>query len=75
MPTTYTSGFSQEKVVEQYQEFIEIFNDNVTWGLITDQSNTQACLAVMMADDRMQTVDTRRTDLTGLRFPGGGIGQ
>jgi len=71
IPQTYTADFSTVQIAAQYQEFVEIYNDNVGYGLITDATNADAVLAVMLADDRLQTVTERRLDITGLRFPQG----
>ena len=70
IPQTYTADFSVVQIAAQYQEFVEIYNDNVGWGLITDSTAVDADLAVMLNDDRLQTVTTRRLDITGIRFPG-----
>jgi hypothetical protein len=70
IPQTYTADFTPVQIAAQYQEFVEIYNDNVGWGLITDATNVDADLAVMLADDRLQTVNARRLDITGIRFPG-----
>ena len=71
IPQTYTADFSVVQIAAQYQEFVEIYNDNVGYGLITDASAVDADLAVMLADDRLQTVTDRRLDITGLRYPSG----
>lgn len=71
IPQIYTADFSTVQVAAQYQEFVEIYNDCVGWGLISDSTNADAVLAVMLADDRLQTVTDRRLDITGLRFPQG----
>ena len=70
IPSAYTAEFTTIMVAAQYQEFVEIYNDNVGWGLITDATDVDADLAVMLADDRLQTVNARRLDITGIRFPG-----
>jgi hypothetical protein len=71
IPQTYTADFSTVQIAAQYQEFVEIYNDNVGYGLITTPTDADAVLAVMLADDRLQTVTERRLDITGLRFPQG----
>ena len=53
IPSQFTSAFSPEKIAEQYQEFIEIYADNVAGGLITGSTTDAENLAVMLADDRM----------------------
>jgi len=70
IPQIYTADFSVVQIAAQYQEFVEIYNDNVGWGLITDASDVDSDLRVMLNDDRLQTVTTRRLDITGIRFPG-----
>jgi hypothetical protein len=71
IPQTYTADFSVVQIAAQYQEFVEIYTDNVGWGIITDPTNADTALAAMLADDRLQTVTERRLDITGLRFPQG----
>ena len=69
IPSQFTASFSTERIAEQYQEFIEIYNDSVAAGLITDGTDLSADLAVMLADDRLQTVESRRLDISGIRMP------
>lgn len=71
IPQTYTADFSVVQIAAQYQEFVEIYNDNVGWNLITDATAVDNDLKVMLADDRLQTVTDRRLDITGLRYPQG----
>lgn len=71
IPSQFTAEFSPVQLAKQFQEFIEIYNDAVTNGLITDPSKLDANVAAMLLDDRLQTVDSRRLDITGIRFPGG----
>ena len=71
IPQTYTADFSTVQIAAQYQEFVEIYNHNVGYGLIPTPTDADAVLAVMLADDRLQTVTERRLDITGLRFPQG----
>ena len=73
IPNSLTAGFSQERVAEQYQEFLEIYTDAVTAGSITDASDNATALAVMLADDRLQSVTARGLDLTALRFGRSGV--
>lgn len=76
IPQMYTAEFSPTKLAEQYQEFVEIYNDCASGyngnqaPTITDSSNAMADLAAMLNDDRLQTVNAQRLDITGLRFPG-----
>ena len=70
IPSTYTAEFTPVMVAAQFQEFVEIYNDNFAAGLITDSTDTDADLRVMLADDRLQTTTARRLDITGIRFPG-----
>jgi len=74
IPNELSSDFSPVQIANQFQKFIEIYNDCVTAGLITDASATDADAAVMMQDDRLQTVTSRLNDFTCVRFPGMGQG-
>ena len=69
MPSTYTAEFTPVMVAAQFQEFVEIYNDSAALGLITDSTAADYDCAVMLADDRLQTVDSRRLDITAIRFP------
>lgn len=74
------ADFTPTRVNAQFMEFIEIWNDCVTSTTITDTVNTTAAvtnanLAAMLADDRLQTITARETDYTGIRFPYGGVPQ
>ena len=69
IPSTYTSEFTPVMVAAQFQEFVEIYNDCVAGGIITDALATDENCLTMLADDRLQTVDSRRLDITAIRFP------
>lgn len=67
IPSAVSADFTPTRVAAQLQEFIEIYNDCVADGLITDASDVDADLAVMLADDRLQSVTSRRADFSSLR--------
>jgi hypothetical protein len=69
VPSQLTADFTPTRIFAQFQEFVEIYNDALANGLITDASDADADAAVMAQDDRLYTVTDRRLDLTGLRFP------
>lgn len=73
IPQQYTAAFAPDRLAQQFQEYIEIYDDSVANGLITDSTAIESDIAVMLADDRLQTVSARRIDITGIRFPGGAI--
>lgn len=75
IPSLFTAEYTPVEVAKQLQEFIEIYNDAVSNSLITDQTNNDQDYAVMLMDDRLQTVEFRRLDITGIRFPVGVQGQ
>ena len=69
IPSALTADFTPTRMAAQMQEYVEIYNDCVAAGLITDSSDVDTDAAVMAQDDRLLTVTDRRLDLTGLRFP------
>lgn len=75
IPSTLTSDYTPTRVAAQLMEFVEIWNNAVTNGQITNtqdtsDATTDSNLAVMLADDRLASVTARRLDITGIRFPG-----
>ncbi len=73
MPSSLSADYTQTRVAAQMQEFIEIYNDAVAGGYITDASDVNADLAAMLVDDRLATVTRQRLDVTSIRFPGSGL--
>ena len=73
IPSAISSDFTPTRIAAQFQEFIEIYNDCIAQGLITDTSLTESDAAVMAQDDRLQTVTHQRLDVTGIRWPGSGV--
>ena len=69
IPSALTADFTPTRMAAQMQEFVEIYNDCVAAGLITDSSDVDTDAAVMMADDRLQTITERSLDLTAIRLP------
>lgn len=70
IPQLYTADYTPTKIAEQLQEFIEIYNDCLSFGLfVATDDLTTVQLPAMLADDRLQTVDCRRLDITNIRFP------
>jgi hypothetical protein len=71
IPSELTADYSPTRVAAQYQEFIEIFNDLFSAGLITDGFDIDSCLAKMLEDARLQSVTRRRNDYSTARLAGG----
>jgi hypothetical protein len=67
--------FRQEDIVEMAEDFIEIYNDSLT--VLATAGNTSpddpTILTAMLADDRLQSVTTTRTDYTLMNFPTRGM--
>ena len=69
IPSTLSADYTPTRVNAQMMEFVNIWNESVSGGLITNQADTDTNLAVMMADDRMQSITARQIDVSSIRFP------
>ena len=63
-------SFGQEEVFGMAQEFREVYNDAIITlaGQGNSSPNDATILSVMMADDRLATVDSLQRDFTLLRW-------
>lgn len=70
---TYAAEFTPAKIAAQVQEFAEVYEFCVAAGTITENSDPEQDYRAMCNDDRLQTINRRRSDFTLLNWPQTGM--